>query len=151
MSDEIITLFLTDDHQTIVEGVMALAAQDPCLRVVGYCNDGLEVLDKVRAIRPDVLVLDISLPGMNGFDACRLVKAEMPKTRILMLTMHSSEQCVIDAFERGASGYLIKEAVDEFCQAVHGILRGETYLGRGIPRSVLDRIDRRETGLTKAP
>jgi two-component system response regulator NreC len=145
MTDDKITLFLTDDHQIVVEGIMALVAQDPCIHVVGHCNDGLEVLDKVRTARPDVLVLDISLPGLNGLDACRMVKADIPKTRILMLTMHTNEQCILDAFERGASGYLIKEAVaQEFCEAVHAVSRGEVYLGRGIPRSILDRINRKE-------
>src|SRR3546814_15502 len=108
MSDDNITLFLTDDHQIVVEGIIALVSQDPCIQVVGHCNHGMEVLDKVREAKPDVLVLDISMPGLNGLDACRLVTTELPKTKVMMLTMHSNEQCVVDAFERGATGYLIK-------------------------------------------
>ena len=127
MTDDKITLFLMDDHQIVVEGIIALVSQDPCIQVVGHCNDGLELMDKLRQAKPDVLVLDISIPGLNGLDACRMVSTELPRTKVLMLTMHSNEQCVLDAFERGASGYLIKETVSqEFCEAVHAVARGGT-------------------------
>ena len=143
MKDEEITLFLADDHQIVVEGIMALVAKDTCIQVIGHCNDGLAVLDKVQAAQPDVLVLDISLPGMNGLDLCRMVKEKMPEVAVLMLTMHTNERCIADALENGASGYLIKEAVSrEFCEAVHAVARGEVHLARGIPTSVLHRINR---------
>ncbi len=145
MKDETITLFLTDDHTIVIEGIVALVSQDPCIQVVGHCTNGLQVLEKVREARPDVLVLDISIPGLNGLDACRMVKAELPDTKVMMLTMHSNEQCILDAFERGATGYLIKEAVaQEFCEAVHVVSRGEIYLGRSLPRNLLDRISKRQ-------
>jgi len=143
MTDEKITLFLADDHKIVVEGIMALMGQDPCIHVVGHCNNGLEVLPKVQSAKPDVLVLDISLPGMNGLDLCRMVKARIPETAILILTMHSNEQCIVWALENGASGYMIKESVSaELCEAVHAVARGEVYLGRGIPRTILDKINR---------
>ena len=142
ITDERITLFLTDDHQIIVEGIMALVAGDACIQVVGHCNDGMEMLDKVQDAQPDVLILDISLPGINGLDLCRMVKARLPQTSIMMLTMHSNEQCIIDAFQNGATGYLIKEAVSqEFCEAVHAVARGEIYLGESLPRSVLQKVN----------
>jgi len=145
MDDDKITLFLADDHQIVVEGLMALVARDPCIQVIDHCNDGLEVLEKVRKAQPDVLVLDISLPGINGLDLCRMVGQTVPDTAILMLTMHSNERCIIDALENGASGYLIKEAVSrEFCEAIHAVARGEVFLGRGIPRTVLDHINKKE-------
>ena len=141
MLDEKITLFLADDHQIVVEGIMSLVAQDPSIQVVGHCNNGLEVLDKVQAALPDVLVLDISMPGLNGLEICRLVKVKVPKTVVMMLTMHANEQCIVDAMEHGATGYLIKEtASSEFCEAVHVVARGEVYLGQGIPRTILNRI-----------
>jgi DNA-binding NarL/FixJ family response regulator len=145
MTDDKITLFLMDDHQIVVEGIIALVSQDPCIQVVGHCNDGLELMDKLHQARPDVLVLDISIPGLNGLDACRMVSTELPRTKVLMLTMHSNEQCVLDAFERGASGYLIKETVSqEFCEAVHAVARGELYLCRSLPRGILNRLNRKE-------
>jgi len=143
MKNEEITLFLSDDHQIVVEGIMALVAKDPCIQVVGHCNDGLDVLGKVGTAQPDVLVLDISLPGMNGLDLCRMVKEKMPDIAVLMLTMHANERCIIAALKNGATGYLVKESVSrEFCEAVHAVARGEVYLGRGIPRGVLEKINR---------
>jgi len=144
MSDRVITLFLADDHQLIVEGMIALVSQDPCIQVVGYCNTGREVLEKVQEILPDVLVLDISLPGMNGLDVCRQVKKALPQTAIMMLTMHTNEQCILEALESGALGYLVKEAVAlEFCEAVHAVARGEIYLGQSIPISILGKVNHR--------
>jgi len=146
MSDDLITLFLADDHQLVVEGLVALVQQDPCIQVVGYCNSGLEVLEKVQAAKPDVLVLDISLPGLNGLDLCRRVKSALPATAVMMLTMHTNEQCILEALENGALGYLVKEAVAlEFCEAVHAVSCGEIYLGQSIPIEVLDRVNRRAT------
>ena len=80
MSDDVITLFLTDDHQIVVEGIMDLVSSDPQIKVVGHCDNGLEILEKVRAARPAVLVQDISIPGLNGLEVCRIVKSEVPKT-----------------------------------------------------------------------
>jgi DNA-binding NarL/FixJ family response regulator len=145
MNEETITLFLADDHQILIEGITALVANDPSIQIIGHCNDGVQLLDRVQTAKPDVLVLDISLPGVNGLDLCRLVKAKVPETTILMLTMHSNEKCILTAFENGASGYLIKETVSrEFCEAVHAVARGELYLGQEIPRSIMNKIDRKE-------
>jgi len=143
MSDDVITVFLADDHNLIVEGLIALVSQDPCIQIVGYCNNGVEVLDKARESKPDVLVLDISLPGLNGIDICRQVKKALPKTAIMILTMHANEQCVLGALENGATGYLVKEAVAlEFREAVHTVARGEIYLGQSINIGVLQRVNR---------
>jgi DNA-binding NarL/FixJ family response regulator len=144
MGDGVITLFLADDHQLVVEGLTALVSQDPCIQIVGHCNNGLAVLNDVKIANPDVLVLDISLPGMNGLDLCRLVKQALPQVAVMMLTMHTNEQCVLEALENGALGYLVKESISlEFREAVHAVSRGEIYLGQSIPISVLERVNRR--------
>jgi len=142
-TDEKITIFLADDHQIVVEGIISLIEHDPAIRVVGTCNNGMEVADAVEAAQPDVLIQDISMPGLNGLDVCRIVKARMPDTRVIMLTMHSNEQCVLDALANGASGYLIKESASpEFCDAIHTVARGDIYLGQGVPQTVRDRLSR---------
>ena len=139
MSDEKIALFLADDNEMVVEGIAALVGRDPSIEVVGQCGNGLEAPDQVQAARPDVLILDISLPGMNGLEVCRSVKAKMPEIAVLMLSMNASERIVAGALANGASGYLTKEAVaSELCQAIHAVARGEIYLGRGIPRTILE-------------
>ena len=138
MSDDAIIVFLVDDHQPIVDGLMTLVEQDTRIRVVGHCNDGLEVMDRVQVAKPDVLVLDISLPGVNGLELCRLVKKALPATAVLMLTMHASEQCILGALRNGALGYVTKDsAALEFRAAVYAVSRGAVYLGRGVPRTLL--------------
>ena len=141
MADSKITVYLADDHQLLVDGIKALVDKDPFIQVIGHCNDGLQVLSRLQDAKPDVLVLDISLPGVNGLDLCRLVHAEMPEIAIMMLTMHSNRKCIVAALENGATGYLIKEvASGEFCDAVHAVSRGEIFLGQGIPKSVMDEV-----------
>ena len=141
MNDKKIVLLMADDNEMVLEGLKALVANDPCIVIAGHCNDGLEVLGKVQELHPDVLVLDISLPGMNGLEVCRSVNASVPETAILMLSMNASERIVIGALENGASGYVIKEAVSrEFREAVHTVARGERYISQGIARTVLDKI-----------
>ena len=141
MSDNVITVLLVEDHQLIVESLMNLAKQDPCITIMGYCDNGLEVFDRVHEIKPDVLVLDISLPGMDGLEVCRLIKKTLPTTAIMMLTMHSGEQYVRKAMTNGALGYLVKDTANlEFCTAVRAVSRGKIHLGQGILDSVIDRI-----------
>ena len=142
MSDKKIKVFLADDHQILLDGIAALVAEDPLIQIVGRCNDSLQLLSRLEAAKPDVLVLDISLPGVNGLDLCRLVKAKMPEVAIVMLTMHSNTKCVTAALENGATGYLIKEtASPEFCKAIYAVVNGKIYLGKGIPTSVLDEVN----------
>ena len=152
MNEQKIALFLADDNEMVVEGLMALVANDPDIEVVGHCGEGLKVLGEVQATQPDVLVLDISLPGMNGLEVCRRVKQDRPQTKILMLSMNLSERIVIGALNNGASGYLIKEAVaGEFRRAIHTVARGETYLAPVIDRAILDKVRSKEPTAQVAP
>jgi len=145
MGEDGITIVLADDHTMVCEGLAALVAGDPEFRVIGQCGHGRKVLEQVRQLRPRVLVLDITMPGMNGLDLCREVTRKVPSTAVLMLTMHDDEEFVVRALENGASGYLTKEAAaKEFREAVRAVARGQAYLGPGIPRSVLGRVARKE-------
>jgi DNA-binding NarL/FixJ family response regulator len=138
MNDEKIALYLADDNEMVVDGIKALVEGDPTIEVVGRAENGLEVADKVDQANATVLVCDISLPGMNGLEVCRSVKARTPDVAVLMLSMNASERIVAGALANGASGYLVKESVaSELCKAIHAVARGETYLGQGIPDSVL--------------
>ncbi len=122
----------------VCEGLAALVSKDPAIEVVGQCRDGLAVLDTVDALRPDVVVLDITMPGLNGLDVCRELRKRHPETSILILTMHDEEQFIASALENGAGGYLLKEAAaDELANAIHRVAQGQLYLGPGIPRTAL--------------
>ncbi len=136
-----IGVFLVDDHVMVREGLAALVSKDPQLRVVGQCGDGLKVLDQVRELRPDVVVLDIDLPGLSGLDVCREITIRAKSSAVLILTMYDDEQFVVRAMKNGATGFLLKDAAaDQLTEGIRAVAEGTIYLGAGISRSVLDRI-----------
>jgi len=123
------------------EGLAALVSSNPRFKVVGQCGDGLEVLDKVLQTKPDVVVLDITMPGLNGLDLCREINRKAKGPAILILTIHDDEEFVARALEEGASGYLLKEAAaEQLLEALSVVARGEVYLGQGISKSVIHRL-----------
>ena len=143
MNDVAIRVFLADDHAMVREGLAALVAKDPRIEVIGQCGDGMQVIEQAAGLKPDVAVLDITMPGLNGLDVCRELRRRCPSTPVLILTMHDEEQFVASALENGASGYLLKEsAADELAAAIHRVMDGELYLGPGISRSALSLVGR---------
>jgi DNA-binding NarL/FixJ family response regulator len=145
MASDRVTTFLADDHAMVREGLAALVSADESIEIIGQCGDGLNVVKNVQELEPDVLALDISMPGLNGIDICREVHRKCDGTAVLILTMYSDEEFVIRALQHGALGYLIKDsAADKLAEAIHQVARGETYLGPGVSETVLERIDRSE-------
>lgn len=143
MTEQAITIFLADDHAMFREGLAALVAKENRIRVVGQCGDGLKVMEHVQQFQPDVVVLDISMSGLNGLDICSEITRKVQGVSVLILTMHDDEEMIARALERGASGYLLKESAgDELLEAICAVARGELYLGPGIPKGVLRRIGR---------
>jgi len=139
MSEKHVTVLLADDHTMVREGLATMLAQHEDIQVVGQCGDGLKVVDEVARICPDVVVLDIMMPGLNGLDICRELTHKSKAIGVLILSMCEDEQFIAKALEYGASGYLLKEsAAEQLIVAIHAVARGELFLGPGIPRSVLD-------------
>lgn len=132
------SIVLADDHELVRAGIRALLETFPSVTVVAETGDGKEALERVRRERPDVLLLDITLPGLNGLEvAARLNKLGLP-TRVLMLSMHAGPDYVARAMQSGAMGYLVKDsAVDELAEALESILKGRKYLSRAIDREVV--------------
>ena len=136
-----IKIFLADDHAMVREGLVALVEADEKIEVVGQCGDGLKVVAEVLACSPDVIILDITMPGLNGLDLCRELVRKCDGISVLILTMHSNEQYIAQALENGATGYLLKEAAAEkLREAIRRVASGEIFLGPGIPRNVLQRL-----------
>jgi len=134
-------VFLADDHAMVREGLASLVSGENDIDVVGQCGNGLDVLPQVLANHPDVVVLDVTLPGLNGLDLCRDLTRQGDGVTVLMLTMHNDEEFVARALENGATGYLLKEsAADQLAPAIRRVVAGDLYLGPGIPRRVLERI-----------
>ena len=135
------SVFFADDHAMIREGLVELVGRHDDLEIVGQCGDGVAVLTQVERLKPDVVVLDITMPGLNGLDCCRELVRQNKSQAILILTIHDDEQFIARAIEYGALGYVLKEAAaDQLVEAIRAVARGEMYLGPGISRSVLERV-----------
>lgn len=133
MTDHPISVFLADDHAMVREALAEALDREPGIEVVGQCGDGLAVVSEVRRQKPDVVVLDITMPGLNGLDVCRDITHRFKGISVLMLTMHDNKEFVATGLKYGASGYLLKEAAaEELVEAVRRVGRGELYLGSGI-------------------
>ena len=144
MSQERIRVFLADDHVMVREGLASLLAGSPEFEVVGQCGNGLEVIPRIGRCRPDVVVLDVAMPGLNGLDVCRQVTRKSPGTAVLVLSVHDKEQFIARALEYGARGYLLKEsAAEQLAEALHAVCEGRRYLGPGLDKGLLDRAPRK--------
>ncbi|MEY2919326.1 MAG: hypothetical protein RL261_631 [Pseudomonadota bacterium] len=136
-------ILLADDHALVRAGIRALLENLPGVVVVGETGDGLEAVEHVRRDPPDAVLLDITLPGLNGLDAAaRIARLDVP-TRVLMLSMHASAEYAARAFAAGASGYLNKDsAFDELATALDEICAGRRYLCRGIDAQRVAQFER---------
>jgi DNA-binding NarL/FixJ family response regulator len=124
---------LADDHAIVREGLKRIVGDVPELQVVGEAADGTEVMQRVRELEFDVLVLDLSMPGRSGMELIKLVKAEKPRVRILVLSMHQETQYAVRAIKSGASGYLTKESAPaQLEQAIRKIAGGGAYISADV-------------------
>jgi DNA-binding NarL/FixJ family response regulator len=124
-----ISIVLADDHQVVLEGFKALLAAEADFQVVGEALDGLSVLPLVEKLRPDVLVVDLMMPGLNGLEVVRQARERVPATRTAVLSMHANEAYVAEAIKNGASAYVLKQAqARELVQAIRAIADGRRYL-----------------------
>ncbi|MEO0225470.1 MAG: response regulator transcription factor [candidate division WOR-3 bacterium] len=134
-------IMLVDDHKILREGLKALLKSVPDLKVVTEAEDGREAITKAKRYRPDVIVMDITMPGMGGLEATRKITTLLPQTRVIVLSMHSSEELVREAITSGAVGYLRKESAgQELVKAIHSVLKGETYLDEKLHKGWLDEL-----------
>jgi len=132
-------IFIVEDHRLFREGLKAMLSPNPEYEIIGEAEDGLEAIRLIRKHRPDLVLLDLSMPRMNGFSVMRDIKAEMPGIKILVLSIHESDQYVLQAFESKANGYAIKDSSrEELRVAIRSVLEGKTYISPGIAGSVLN-------------
>jgi DNA-binding NarL/FixJ family response regulator len=149
----VIRVVLADDHHLVRQGIRALLVQAGDIEVVGQAEDGQAAIDLAQRLAPDVLVMDIGMPHMNGVEAIAQIHALHLPTQMLILSMYSDEILVRQALRNGAKGYLLKRSVvEELLLAVRAVHRGETFLSPGISNAILadflaDRVDTAEIGL----
>jgi DNA-binding NarL/FixJ family response regulator len=141
-----VRVLVADDHALVRSGIVGLLNTSPGIEVVAEASDGIETARKALEIRPDVVVLDVSIPGLNGIEAARRIHAALPQTRILMLTMHDEEEYVVRAVRAGASGYLTKDGTaSELIAGIRAVSQGRSYFSPPA-RKAIDRAGRRQEG-----
>jgi two-component system response regulator NreC len=134
-----LTLVVADDHQIVRQGLCALLRTEPDFRVVGEAADGIETLRLVERLHPDVLVLDLMMPGLGGLETARQTVRLSPRTRTVVLSMHSNESYVVESLRAGAVAYVLKESgVDELIRAVREAAAGRRFLSPAISQDALE-------------
>ena len=139
----LIRVLLADDHSLMRAGMRALIKDMPGFEVIGEAQDGAEALRLIEELRPDLALLDISMPSLNGLEVAARASKEHPRTRTVIVSMHAAEEYVHRALLAGAAGYLLKNAADgELEQAMRAVARGQTWLSPAISRTVVEALAR---------
>lgn len=142
-----IRVLLADDHALVRAGFRALLEGLPGIQVVGEAGNGREALNLIQQTRPDVVLMDIAMSGLNGLEATARATRDNPHVRVIILSMHANEEYVLQALRAGAAGYLIKDAdLAELELAVRAVARGETYLSPAVSKHVIAEYLRRTAG-----
>jgi two-component system, NarL family, response regulator NreC len=143
---KVIRVFLADDHTIVRRGIRSLLEAVDGIEVVGEAKDGREAVEKVREIRPDVVLMDIGMPGLNGLEATIQINQVCPEVKVLILSMHTDELYVQHALQAGGSGYLVKQAAEaELLAAINAVNMGKTYLSPEISKEIVERYLRRSS------
>ena len=140
-------IFIVEDHRLFREGLKAMLSPNPEYEIAGEAEDGLEAVRLIRKTKPDLVLLDLSMPRVSGFSVLREIKAAMPEVKILVLSIHESDEYVLQAFEAKADGYAVKDSSrEELRVAIRSVLDGKKYISPGVAGSVLEGyIDGRKT------
>ncbi len=128
-----------DDHAIFREGTKTILARNASLQVVGEAADGMAAVETVRRFKPDLVVMDIAMPGLSGIEATRAIVGELPQTRIIILSVHSRKTFIMESLKAGARGYVLKDSAgDKLLEAVAAVVRGECYLDSPVASHIVD-------------
>jgi two-component system response regulator NreC len=138
---EPIRVLIADDHTIVRSGVNLLLSSEPDIQVVGEATDGISAVELAQQFKPDVVLMDIGMPGMDGFEATRRIRAQVPEAKVLVLTMHRSDEYFFQMLEAGALGYVLKGAeTGELISAVRAVARGEVFLYPSMARRLVQQF-----------
>jgi two-component system response regulator NreC len=134
-----ITVVLADDHHVVRQGLRALLNEEPDTNVVGDVDNGLEAIEMVKNLRPNVLVVDLMMPGINGIEVTRQIRKLSPKTNVVILSMYGNESYVIEALRAGAKAYVLKESTaNELVTAIHEVAANHRYLSKALSERAIE-------------
>ena len=138
-----IKVLLADDHKLLIDGLRPLIDKLRDIEVVGVANDGLKAVEMAVQLKPDIILLDISMPGLNGMDAARKIIRDLPHTKIIMLSMHADRRYIKESLRIGARGYILKEsAAKEVIKAIGDVQKGKMFFSQSVRDKVLhDYVD----------
>ncbi len=140
-------VMIVDDHQIVRDGLKAILHNEEGIGVIAEAENGRNALRLINELRPDIVIMDIAMPDMNGLDATRRISSEYPDIKVLILSMHHDKRMVIEVLNAGAQGYLLKEcASDELLRAIRTLLQGETYLSPKISSIVVKDLVKQQQG-----
>jgi len=140
-------LLIVDDHEVVRQGLVALLSRREAFQVVAEAGTVAEAIEQALRFRPDIVIMDVRLPDGTGIEACREIRAELPDTRVVMLTSYPDEEAVLSAIVAGASGYLLKQIrARDLVSALEAVGRGESLLDSAVTEKVLERVRRIATG-----
>ncbi len=144
-------VMIVDDHQIVRDGLKAILHNEEGIGVVAEAENGRIALRLIKELQPEIVIMDIAMPDMNGIDATRRISSEHPDVKVLILSMHHDKRMVIEVFNAGAKGYLLKEcASDELLRAIRTIQNGETYLSPKISSIVVKGLIKHQGGETNS-
>ena len=148
-----ISVFLADDHPVVRNGLLLILQAEPDIKVVGEASDGHEAVKRVGKAAPDVVIMDITMPGLNGIEATKKIRAAFPAARVLIMSMHATAEHIYQALQAGAQGYLLKESAgEEVIKAVRALCKGKRYLSEKISETVVnDYLQQRSLEKKKSP
>ena len=141
-----IKIMVVDEHKILREGLATMIAKQPDMEIVGEATDGREALDLVDQKTPDLILMDVSMPNLNGIEATRKIKSKKPEIEIIALSLHSDRRFVLGMIGAGASGYLIKQCTfDELVLAINTVMEGKKYLSPEISNILVDEYVRKDS------
>jgi two-component system response regulator DegU len=128
-----VKIVLADDHGIVRDGIKSTLRDEKSFKIIGEASNGLEAIEKVKSLSPDVVIIDINMPEMNGIEATAIISKKYPDTKALVLSMHDNEDYILKSIEAGAAGYLLKDTnKEEFVKAINAVAKGEKYFSTSI-------------------
>ena len=136
-----ITILLADDHDVVLKGMRMLLEDETEIKVIGEASDGLDAIEKVKNLMPNVVILDLTMPKMNGIEASRIISEEYPDVKILIFSMHNNREYIVSSVENGANGYLLKDTgKEELMRAIKVVSEGRKYFPPEISEVIIDEL-----------